>query len=99
MGVSCLDTLLSYSSECWRPRCLTALFDFFSAGFGAVLIFDDEPVRGEVKGWNVKFYKINKNKRHMDGIAISSFWNQLTGWLKLNKPWVLEPPAVSGRKK
>jgi hypothetical protein len=63
-----------------------------------VLNYDDDTIRGEVKGWNVKFYKINKSKRHMDGIAVSSFWNQLTEWLKLHKPWVLQPPAPGGRK-
>jgi len=69
-----------------------------NTGFGAVLNYDDDTIRGEVKGWNVKFYKINKSKRHMDGIAVSSFWNQLTEWLKLHKPWVLQPPAPGGRK-
>lgn len=63
-----------------------------------MLNFDDDTIRGEVKGWNVKFYKINKSKRHMDGIAVSSFWNQLTEWLKLHKPWVLQPPTPRGRR-
>lgn len=55
--------------------------------------YDDEPVRGDVKGWNVRFYKVNKAKRHMDGIAVSQFWMQLADWLKVHKPLYLLPTA------
>ena len=59
------------------------------AGFGAVVHYDDEPVAGESRGWNVKFYKVNKGKRHGDGAAVSSFWIHLEEWLRVNKGWVL----------
>lgn len=29
-------------------------------GFGAFVHYDDEPVRGDVKGWNVHTYKVGK---------------------------------------
>ncbi len=64
-------------------------------GFGAFVHFDDEPVRGDVKGWNVRFYKVNKTKRHMDGIAASQFWMQLADWLKVHKPLYLLPVPSS----
>lgn len=57
---------------------------------GAVVHYDDEPLRGEVKGWNVKFYQVNKAKRHMDGTAASSFWIHLTEWLNVHKAWLLK---------
>jgi hypothetical protein len=57
--------------------------------------YDDEPVRGDVKGWNVRFYKVSKTKRHMDGIAASQFWIQLADWLKVHKPLYLLPVRTS----
>lgn len=61
------------------------------AGFGAFVHYDDEPVRGDVKGWNVHSYKVSRGKRHMDGLAVSQFWMQLGDWLKVHKPLYLLP--------
>lgn len=57
--------------------------------------YDDEPVRGDVKGWNMRFFKVSKTKRHMDGICVSQFWMQLADWMKVHKPLFLRPVASS----
>lgn len=68
-------------------------YDRPSTGFGAFVHYDDEPVRGDVKGWNMRFFKVSKTKRHMDGICVSQFWMQLADWLKVHKPLYLRPVA------
>jgi hypothetical protein len=62
-----------------------------ATGMGAMVHYDDDPVSAEVKGWNVKFYKVNRSKRHLDGTAVSSFWNNLEDWLRRNRPDILQP--------
>ncbi|KAJ8907596.1 hypothetical protein NDN08_007706 [Rhodosorus marinus] len=60
------------------PQILGKMQGFFFHYFG-------DKVDGAVKGWNVKYIPIDRNRRHEDVKVCLEFWNQLDEYIRRNK--------------
>lgn len=49
--------------------------DLFSRSFGFYIGFEGANIPNELKGWNVKLGKVNKDRRGLDNVCLASFWN------------------------
>ena len=56
--------------------------DLFANVLGLFLTFDDEKIPESVRGWDVKVISVNRRKRHLDKVAVSTFWDLVRQRLK-----------------
>jgi len=59
--------------------------DVFSNYFGYYIGFEGAPVPKDLEGWNVKKGFMSRDKRGLDSIVYSSFWNALDEWMNVHK--------------
>jgi len=73
------------------PREWNGPADYFAHVKGFHLMFEDEKVDENIKRWNVSILKISKNqlKRHLDAVAVKTFWETLDLFVAKNKPELL----------
>jgi len=43
--------------------------------------YEDVPVNKDIKSWNTKILKVNRNKRHKDIIIKKDFWEDMSKFL------------------
>merc|ERR1711862_809361 len=60
--------------------------DIFSNTFGFYVGYEGAPVPKEVMAWNVKLSYVHRDKRGLDSVTFSSFWNGLDEWIAVHKP-------------
>jgi parafibromin len=59
--------------------------EIFSHSFGFFVNFEGAPIPQELKGWNVKRGVLSRDKRGLDGVVYSQFWNGLDEWMFVHK--------------
>lgn len=59
--------------------------DVFSNAFGYYIGFDGAPIPTELQGWNCKTGCLSRDKRGLDSVVHSSFWNGLDEWMSVHK--------------
>lgn len=59
--------------------------DIFSNAFGYYIGFEGAPIPKELQGWSVKQGFLSRDKRGLDSIVYSSFWNALDEWMSVHK--------------
>lgn len=70
--------------------------DIFSRTFGFYIGYEGAPVPKEVLNWNVKLNNVHRDKRGLDSVTFSNFWNSLDEWIAVHKPEYLpkDPTAL-----
>lgn len=59
--------------------------DIFSNSFGYFIGFEGAPIPKDLQGWSVKQGFLSRDKRGLDSIVYSSFWNALDEWMSVHK--------------
>jgi len=59
--------------------------EVFSKSFGFYIGFEGAPVPQELMGWSVKHGFLSRDKRGVDTVVSSGFWNGLDEWMKVHK--------------
>lgn len=59
--------------------------DIFSNAFGYYIGFEGAPIPKDLQGWSVKQGFLSRDKRGLDSIVYSSFWNALDEWMSVHK--------------
>lgn len=60
--------------------------ELFNKVFGYYVGMEGTPIPAELQGWKVKVGNVNRDKRGLDCVTYSAFWNGLDQWMSLNKP-------------
>ncbi|GMI34961.1 hypothetical protein TeGR_g10569 [Tetraparma gracilis] len=60
--------------------------EIFGRHFGFYIGLEGDPIPDTIKAWAVKQGKINRDKRGLDAVTQTQFWQNLEEWLYLYKP-------------
>jgi hypothetical protein len=61
----------------------------FARVYGFFISMEGDKIPPEVTRWAVKKAKLNRDKRGLDKITFTSFWNGLDEWMRVYKPELL----------
>lgn len=64
----------------------------FNRAFGFYIGMEGDKIPLELQSWSVTQSRINRDKRGLDSVAYSSFWNALDEWMAIYKPEMLPQP-------
>lgn len=69
--------------------------DIFNRTFGFYVGYEGAPVPKEILQWNVKLGYVHRDKRGLDSVTFSSFWNCLDEWIAVHKPEYLPKDPIA----
>lgn len=81
----------SWQMKDW-PGSYSNPVQLFNRAFGFYIGMQGDKIPMELQSWSVTQSSINRDKRGLDSVAYSSFWNALDEWMAIYKPEMLPQP-------
>jgi hypothetical protein len=81
----------SWQMKDW-PGMYSNPVQLFHRVFGFYIGMEGDKIPKELQGWSVTQTKLNRDKRSLDSVSYTSFWNALDEWMAIHKPELLPQP-------